>query len=95
MNLSQAFRKAIESAGLENISKKSFWNIVKDLCPVENNSSFLWEIMVERGFIDNFLDLKDSEFEIEQFISRICYNTGLSYDKVMSVSYTHLTLPTN
>lgn len=85
MNLSQAFRKAIESAGLENISKKSFWNIVKDLCPVENNSSFLWEIMVERGFIDNFLDLKDSEFEIEQFISRICYNIGLSYDKVMYI----------
>lgn len=85
MKLAEAFRGAIESVGLEKVNHKCFWNIVKDLHNVSAAQSFLWNTLVRQEYIDKFLELCDSEEEVNQYINKTCYNTGFDLDNVKSL----------
>lgn len=87
MQLAEAFRKAIESVGLEKVNCKCFWNIVKDLHIVTSAHSFLWTNLVQQEFIMNFLKLRDFNEEINSYISKICFNTGFDLDSVKSLLF--------
>lgn len=87
MQLSEAFRKAIESVGLEKVNCKCFWNIVKDLHIVTSAHSFLWATLAQQGFIMNFLKLRDFNEEINSYISKICFNTGFDLESVKSLLF--------
>lgn len=87
MQLAEAFRKAIESVGLEKVNCKCFWNIVKDVHIVTPAHSFLWTTLVQQEFIMNFLKLRDFNEEINSYISKICFNTGFDLDSVKSLLF--------
>lgn len=87
MQLAEAFRKAIESVGLEKVNCKCFWNIVKDVHIITPTHSFLWTTLVQQEFIMNFLKLRDFNEEINSYISKICFNTGFDLDSVKSLLF--------
>lgn len=87
MQLAEAFRKAIESVGLEKVNCKCFWNIVKDLHIVTSVHSFLWTTLVQQEFVMNFLKLRDFNEEINSYISKISFNTGFDLECVKSLLF--------
>lgn len=87
MQLAEAFRKAIESVGLEKVNCKCFWNTVKDLHIVTSAHSFLWITLVQQEFIMNFLKLRDFNEEINSYISKICFSTGFDLESVKSLLF--------
>ena len=87
IQLAEAFRKAIESVGLEKVNCKCFWNIVKDLHIVTSAHSFLWTTLVQQEFVMNFLKLRDFNEEINSYISKISFNTGFDLECVKSLLF--------
>ncbi len=87
IQLAEAFRKAIESVGLEKVNCKCFWNTVKDLHIVTSAHSFLWATLVQQGFIMNFLKLRDFNEEINSYISKICFSSGFDLESVKSLLF--------
>lgn len=85
MKLDVAFRKTIETVGLENYSKKRFSNTLRDHYHLESSELFIWNSLISSNIIEDFLSIKNQRISVLGFIDRTSFRTGFNNETLKSL----------